>query len=127
MKTYTPLTLVHGQEVRGKGFQYAQKITVGTITGSALKYGDDPLESIDRAKKFGHPLEPWTNQSPAVMTADYPGKAEEHAAKLAATAASPELENGQLVEIEGCIYKVKLLGQQYSDPIAFVLPGPNPI
>lgn len=112
--------LSHNQEIRVKGFTYAQKITVGTIAGYAKQYNEDPEAAIARAKSFGHPLEPWTNQSPAVLSADYAGKTEELDRAAAATAAAPEIEDGQIVEIEGERFRVKVLGQRYSDPVKFV-------
>ncbi len=54
-----------------------------------------------------------------MLTADYPGKTAELDAKAAATAAAPEIEAGQVVEIEGALYTVRVTGQQFSDPVHF--------
>lgn len=127
-----PLQLRHGQLIRVKGFRNYNDITVGTITGSTLannekyshKPGDPfhetPEEAIERAVRFGHSLNPWTNQSASVLTADYRGKKERLDAEAAARAAAPELENGQTVEIEGALYTVRVAGEQYSDPVHFL-------
>lgn len=114
------ISLNHDQEVRVKGFVHASKITVGTISGYATKNGENPEDAIARAKSFGHSINPWTNQSPAVLTSDYPGKREALDKAAAETAAAPEIENGQIVEIEGTRYTVRVLGQRYSDPVHFI-------
>lgn len=54
-----------------------------------------------------------------MLSSNYPGKAEALAAKAEAIAAAVEVENGQIVSIEGRIYKIYVNGQQYSDPIGF--------
>jgi hypothetical protein len=113
-------TLAHNQEIRGAGFKYAQKITVGTIAGYAKEYNEDPAAAIARAVEFGHSLAPWANQSAAVLTANYAGKDEQIAKERAATSAAPELADGETVQIEGALFTVKLLGARYSDPIHFV-------
>lgn len=114
------LTLSHNQEVRVKGFPvYANRITVGTIAGYAIQNGEDPEAAIERSKGFGHSLAPWTNQESSVLSADYAGKAEALDAAAAATAAAPEIEDAQLVEIEGVTYRVRVLGQRFSDPVHF--------
>jgi len=113
------ITLSHGQIIRVKGFpHYAGQITIGTVQGYAAKYGEDQAEALDRAVKNGHPLV-WSHQESAVLSSDYQGKAEAAAAKAAAIAAAVEVENGQIVSVEGRSYKVYVNGQQYSDPIGF--------
>lgn len=113
-------TLSHNSQIRVKGFEFRNKITVGTIAGYAKQYGEDPEAAIARAKDRGDSLAPWTNQAPGVLVADYPGKAEDMAKDLAAFNAAPEIENGELVEIEGEIFTVRVLGERYSDPVAFI-------
>ncbi len=55
-----------------------------------------------------------------MLTADYPGKAEQLAAERAEIAASVILQDGQQVIIEGQTYTVRLVGARYSNPIQFV-------
>jgi hypothetical protein len=65
---------------------------------------------------------PWTMKVAAVVSADYPGKAQDAAAAAASYAAAPLIEDGQLVEIEGGIYTAKYARRpmQVSDPIEWV-------
>lgn len=117
--TTTPTILSHNQIIRVKGFsRYANKITVGTARGYAAQYNDDAEEAHKRAIENGHETA-WANQSAAVLSADYPGKAEALEAEAAAIAAAPEIENGQTVEIEGEIFTVRVTGERYSDPVHF--------
>jgi len=113
-------TLSHNQEVRISGFKNASRIRIFTIAGYAIQNGENPDDAIARSKEFGHELNPCCLQAASIMTADYVGKKEELDAKDAATAAAPEIENGELVEIEGSQFIVRVLGQQYSDPVKFV-------
>lgn len=120
MPTSNITTLSHNQIVRGAGFpDYTNKIKVGTVRGCALEWDNCPKEAESRAKQNGHSMA-FTTQDPSIITADYPGKAEELAAKRARIDAAPELQDGQLVEIEGKRYKSRLVGHDYSDPIHFI-------
>lgn len=114
------ITLKHGQTVRGAGFPvYAQRISVGTARGYSAEYNENQEEAHQRAISNGHATA-WTNQDAACLTADYPGKAEAHAAHLKEIAEAVELHNGQKVEIEGEIFAVRLVGSHVSDPIHFI-------
>lgn len=118
--TNSILTLQHNQTVRGAGFsKYAQRISVGTARGYAAEYNRNQDEAHQRALTNGHSTA-WTNQEAACLTADYPGKAEAHAAYLKDIAEAVELQNGQQVEIEGEIFTVRLVGSHVSDPIHFI-------
>ena len=109
----TTIQLCHNQEIRIKGFsRFANKITVGTCRG----YSGE--ESHQCAIENGHDTA-WANQSASVLCADYPGKQEALDAAAAATAASPEIEDGQVVEIEGELFTAKVTGERYSDPVHF--------
>jgi hypothetical protein len=111
--------------VRGEGFTYAQRITVGTVRGYEAEHGRkynvqvDPEKAHQLAVERGHEVA-WTNQECAVLSADYPGKSEELDAARAEIAASVILQNGQQVIIEGQAYTVRLVGARYSNPIQFV-------
>lgn len=120
MTTTPTTTLSHNQEIRVKGFsRLANKITVGTCRGYAAKYKEDGEASHQRALKNGHDTA-WTNQAASVLSDNYKGKAEELDRAAAATAAAPEIEDGQVVEIEGETFRVKVLGERYSDPVKFI-------
>ena len=132
-------SLHHDQLVRGKGFPiHTQEIRICTLKGYVVdnlrKYGlrvtakmtlDEAAEievqeSIKRDHEMNRSTEwAWTLQSPAVITANYPGKFEKLAAEKKAIADAPELENGEIVEIDGDTYRVALMGSEYSDPIKF--------
>lgn len=118
MTTSTQSTILsHGQIIRVKGFsQYANKITVGTARGYASRYNDDAEEAHKRALDNGHPTA-WANQACSVLSSDYPGKAEALNAEAASIAAAPEIEDGQTVEIEGELFRVRVTGERYSDPV----------
>lgn len=118
--TTAALTLSHNQEVRVKGFSHlANRITVGTARGYAAQYNEDTTTAHQRALDNGHDTA-WTNQAASVLTSDYPGKHEALDAAAAATAAAPEIEEGMVVEIEGELFTVKVLGERYCDPVKFV-------
>lgn len=120
MTATATITLSHKQEIRVKGFTpLAQSITVGTCRGYAAQYNEDGEASHARALANGHDTA-WTNQAAAVLSADYPGKSEALDAARKATAEAPEIEDGQTVEIEGELFRVKVLGERYSDPVKFI-------
>ncbi len=114
------ITLKHGQTIRGAGFsKYAQRIEVSTARGYAAEYNEDQEAAHYNALINGHQTF-WTHQESPVLCADYPGKAEAHAAKLKEIAEAVELFDGQAVIIEGEKVIVNILGEQYSDPIRFI-------
>jgi hypothetical protein len=114
------ITLIHNQTIRIASFdRYAKRIRVGTVEGCAKDKGEDPAAEAARAKSLGHELA-WTCQAPAVLTADYPGKNERIYAERGEIAAAQVIEDGDDVIIEGRHYTVRVLGQCYSDPVAFM-------
>jgi acetolactate synthase small subunit len=58
-------------------------------------------------------------QSAGVLTSDYEGKQSYLDAEEAAIAAAVEIEDGQIVEIEGEQFIVKVTGERFSDPVKF--------
>lgn len=131
-------TLSHGQQVRIPGAMWCKAITVHTVRGSEeqdlremKRTPEDQIpamaaaniqERVDRWAARGevYPLAPFTMQAPAVLTADYPGKAEKLAAEQAAFEAAIMLEDGQRVLIDGEEWLVCIVGLEFSDPIHFV-------
>lgn len=113
-------TLTHNQQIRVSGFRNYCKITVGTLTGYALEHGETPEQAISCANKFGHSLAPWTTQAPAVLMDNFRGKDamlnKERAERVSAT----EITDGEMVNIEGSEFKVRVLGEGYSDPVHFI-------
>jgi hypothetical protein len=61
----------------------------------------------------------WTNQSPGVITSNYPGKKEELAARDKAYDEAVELSHGEHVEIDGEKYRVVIIPRDVCDPIHF--------
>jgi hypothetical protein len=114
------LTLTHNQQIRVAGFRFNKEITVFSISGYAIASGEAPEDAIARSVKFGHNLNPTTIQAASILTADYNGKAEALAKEAQAFAASPIVEKGQIVEIDGKLFTVRIAGEGYSDPVHFV-------
>jgi hypothetical protein len=110
------MKLTHNQIVRVKGFsQYANKITIGTARGYDPQNAE---ESHQRCLANGHDTA-WAMQSAGVLTSDYEGKQSYLDAEEAAIAAAVEIEDGQIVEIEGEQFIVKVTGERFSDPVKF--------
>ena len=114
------LVLSHNDLIRVGGFRNFLDISVGTLRGYACERSQSAAAVIKRAFGFGHPLEPWTCQESGMLTSDYTGKYDYHAAKDARRAAAPMVVAGQVVEIEGRLFKVKVNGENYNDPVDFV-------
>ena len=113
------IELKHNQIVRGQGFsRYTRKITVGTARGYASKYNECPEEFHRSCLERGHNTA-YTTQAASIITANYPGKAEAHEREMKEIADAIELQDGQIVIIEGEQFKVRLAGDGYSDPIHF--------
>lgn len=111
--------LKYGQAVRGNTFpHWTQRIGVYTVRGYAESYGESGPIAIERAKRNGHALA-FTVQDPTVISNDYAGKAEKLAALEAEIESAPMLCEGDLVEIEGLLYRARLIGADYSSPIKF--------
>jgi hypothetical protein len=111
--------LTHNQQIRTTRDRYEPTITVGTVEGSCLKYNDDIAETVKTTIERGHDLA-WTYRHAACIESNYDGKAEAAAKRHADYAAAVLLEDGELVEIEGRIYKaVYSYMDQVSDPVHF--------
>jgi hypothetical protein len=114
--------LIDGQQIRTDMDKYRPEIFVKSIEGYRRSRNASPEEvaaSYEKTKNDGHPTA-WTFQSPACITADYPGKAAKLAADKAAYEAADLVKNGEIVEIEGRLYRTVYMGIQYSDPVKFM-------
>ena len=114
MKTIPKLT--NASLVRVKGIRYAE-ITICTLAAYAEAHKETVayLEGLDL--KFNRPTQyAWVMKHSGMLTADYPGKAKAHAEKWAAIDAAPEIETGDVLEIDGVQYVTKVMGD-YSDPV----------
>ena len=123
-------TLKDGEQVKWAGIKHQFEVTVGTIEGYARKYNEDPQEALDRNEAFikaepwtaGERSLAWTHKAAGELVADFPGKAAWIQEKRERFANATVLENGELVEIEGRRYTVRVLARAdaVSDPIHFV-------
>lgn len=113
------IKLTHAQQVVVPSFKYTNKIQLVTPRGYALEEGHCPEEWEARAIKFGHELLACF-QHPSIITADYKGKTEKLNAERKEWEEAQRIEAGDLVECEGRKYSVKILGEQFSDPVAFI-------
>lgn len=113
-------TLTHDQFVTAAGWNRAYAL--GTIAGYYNETGRDAAaaEARIRALKNGHNIA-WTVNPGTVIVGDRAlGKAllARDAAELAAATI---VANGEIVEIEGERFAVRIMGQRYADPIHFEL------
>ena len=120
----THLKLADHDLIQVSGFRNWLDIRVGTLKGYADGSGFD-LHSeggpaaIKRAIRFGHSLAPWAAQESACLDSDYPGKHAALDAKAARRARAPMVAAGQVVEIEGHLFTVRVNGERFSDPVGF--------
>ena len=117
---YKVRTLVYRQQIKTTRDRYEPVITIGTLRGYAAENGEDPDVAIKILKGFGHSVAPWTMLHAAAITADYPGKAEAHEQKRKAYAEAVLIEDGEMVEIEGILYRAKYMRPNCSDPVHFL-------
>ena len=111
--------LSHGQQVVVPSFKYTNKIELVTPRGYALEHGDNSEEAEARATEFDHDfLAAFKHDS--MITADYEGKAADLYAERKEWKKAQRIEQGDLVESEGRRYIVKILGEQFSDPVKFI-------
>jgi hypothetical protein len=114
------LVLSHSDLIRVSGFRKSSEISVGTLRGYACERSQSAAAVIKRAFGFGHRIAPWTHQKVSCLDADYAGKQDALDAKAALLASAPMVEAEQVVEIEGHLFKVKVSGECYSDPVEFI-------
>ena len=118
MKT-TIIQLTHGQHVAVPSFRFTNKIEIVTPCGYAISYGDCPEEAEARATKFGHEFLACFKH-PSIITADYNGKAERLEAERKEWEEAQRINEGDIVECEGRKYIVKILGENFNDPVKFI-------
>lgn len=119
MNNEKTIKLTHGQQIVIPSFKYTNKIQLVTPSGYALEEGHCPKEWEARAAKFGHEFLACF-QHCSILTADYKGKDEQLQAERKEWEDAQRVEQGDLVECEGRKYTVKILGQQFSDPVKFI-------
>jgi hypothetical protein len=99
-------------------FRFAPVIRVFTLLGSCIDYKYDYQEELARAIEFKHNINPSSIKEASFMCSDFQGKAEMMEKKDLDFENAPNLEDGEIVMIEGKQYKTTYLGD-YSDPIYF--------
>jgi hypothetical protein len=115
MKNTTHESLTNGSLIRVPGV--LGKVSVCTLAAFAARYNEPVSKHEELDRKFGRETQyAWTMQHAAVLTADYPGKAEEHAREMAARAAAPLVNTGDVLVIDGIRYTAKVMGD-YADPV----------
>jgi hypothetical protein len=114
----TDMTLTHDQLIRVKSFRNFNRIRVRTQQGVTAQFGPKPCNE--------HGELAWTIQESSVLTANYTGKQADLDAKRAEIAAAVEIENGQQIEIEGRHYTVRVVGENFFDPVSFI-PDATPL
>lgn len=129
--TTAPTNLTHRQEVRVKEFEgkCPSKLTVFTNAGYVRENAPHGAtegeilteieDSNHRSKESYSPIA-CIGQACSTTSSDYSNKAEAHAAKKAATAAAPEICDGEVVSIDGVLYTTLVIGIGYSDPVHFI-------
>jgi len=112
-------TLEHNQQIKMTSkFRFAPVIRVFTLLGSCIDYKYDYQEELARAIEFKHNINPSSIKEASFMCSDFQGKAEMMEKKDLDFENAPNLEDGEIVMIEGKQYKTTYLGD-YSDPIYF--------
>lgn len=116
-------TLTNGMLLKVAGVVWCDKISFHID-----RYADWPEDhkAIRSLEKYNE-IEGVTNgvsifaiKSGYSITDNYPGKAEQTAKDKLAFEAATMLENGEVIEADGSLYTVKIMGLQYSDPIHFI-------
>jgi|ETNvirnome_2_300_1030623.scaffolds.fasta_scaffold01000_10 hypothetical protein len=115
--------LKDNQQVRTEMDKYSPVITIGTVKAFIKKMAKGDLvkeqELIDRCNKRRENAV-WSNKHGTCLTADYAGKAEDMEKKREAYKNAILLIDGELVKVDGEIYKVKYTNPRVSDPIHFI-------
>ncbi len=113
------IQLTYGQRVVVPSFRFTNKIEIVTPRGDALSNGDCPEEAERIAIKFGHDFLACFKHD-SILTAKYEGKEEDLEAERKEWEEAQRVDEGDLVECEGREYKVKILGENLSNPVKFI-------
>lgn len=114
--------LHHNQQIKVKNFRYQNKIKVSTVQGLFLGlFGKENIEELKEAESIGYSKKPWTTRSPSMMTGDYPDKNIDLKKLQEAFDNAVEVEDGETVKINQKEYTVKVIGEQYYDPVHFIV------
>lgn len=128
--------LVHGQQIKTSHWMCEPKVTVGTLQGCARKeakmdgISEDEnitirlaLECLRCARQGCKPGIAWALAAGTMITANYPGKAEEMLKESEAYQNAVEVMDGEIVVIEGLRYFVRMRDKgryiHYSNPLDF--------
>lgn len=117
----TLVTLTAGSFVTAPGFRRA--FPVGTLAAFTAKTDKTPeglAKARARAEANGHDIA-WTVNTGTVLLGDKAAGARRLAEEAAQFEGATFVTDGQLVEIEGERFQVKVMGERYADPIHFKL------
>ena len=113
-------TLMYNEQIKmPTKFKYAPIIRVYTFRGSVERSRDNYERDLAQAISFGHSTAPCCLKEDSYLCSDYEGKAERMAKERRAFENAPELIDGEIVRIEGKLYKTKFLSSSVCDPIRF--------
>lgn len=104
-------TLVDGQQVKIPNDVYESKIHVYTLKEYIKRNNINTTIS-------GH--EVWSYKYPTCISSSYKGKEVVLQIKQNNYKSAPILEDGEIVKVDELLYKVKINGIDYSDPIEFI-------
>ena len=112
-------TLEHNQQIKMTSkFRFAPVIRVFTLLGFCIDSKYNYEEVLAQEIEFKHNINPSSIKEASFMCSDFQGKAEMMEKKDLDFENAPNLEDGEIVIIEGKQYKTTYLGD-YSDPIYF--------
>lgn len=111
-------TLSNGDLVRLSGWNHVTFAKAGSVEGYASSNGDDPAPALARAQANGHALA-WVSYAGGALVNDRGAYFAEQKRKAASAVT---LEPGEVVQMEGRFYRVRVMARCearpiYSDPI----------
>ena len=111
------IVLRPGDMVTAAGFLFAHKVS--SIESFVAKFGWDLDEHLGRAVERGESLA-WVNGHIVTLVGDKAAALRNAEKARRDREAATVLKNGDLVEIEGRRYTVRINGERYSNPFKFV-------
>lgn len=113
------IKLFDGQRIRVNGCEWFREIFFGTIY-SESQTDEKIYEDVKKSRVKGFDTA-YTYSSGVSLTEYYEGKKEKEDMKKRAGETCQMLETGDIITVYGGqVYRVKVLGLQYSDPVKFI-------
>lgn len=104
--------LKHEDQIRTEMDKYRPKIRIYTVKECQKKYGAE--YEVEKGKENGSVF---IMKSGACITGNYPGKEEAHRKAQKEYDEAPLIKDGDLILIDGMIFKVNYTNIRYSDPV----------